>query len=332
MKHPRTCTTVLLAVSLATVLSGCSLGPIDLGGLVTTTSVADARSALRSSLSPAVSDADLVEAGTLTVGVTADETVPLAIAAADGTIEGINVDVAYALADELGLSSVKVVSVDGVAEGLEAGCDVVMGATAGDASDAVAVQGSYAQDAVALFGATAGGSAAGAAPVSASDLSGKTVGVQAGSVSSSTLSKLNLGITATTYSNLNDAFAALEAGEVDYVACDAYSGAYLASVSEKIAFAGTLDDASAVGMATSADKAALQAAVASAVEEISSNGVVGVARGRWVGSLPVLGEETKVSGLAEASDTTAGEDAASEDGTPAEADATAPATDTTSAE
>lgn len=291
---------VLLATALATCsLAGCSLGPLDLGSvglgsLAVTTSVADARAAAREALVPAVADSELAQAGTLTVGVPSDETAPLAIAGADGSLGGIDVDVAHALADALGLASVRVVSVEGVAEGLEAGCDVVMGATQDDVTDAVSVQGSYVQSAVGVFA-----SSGATAPISVDELAEKSVGVQAGSVSARALSKLDLTVTQEQFSNLNEAVKALDAGTLDFVACDAYSGAYLATVSEHAFFAGTLDTPVSVGVATRADASALQAAVGEALARISENGVVDVARGRWVGSLPMLTDATRVSGVAE---------------------------------
>ena len=286
---------VLLATALATsALAGCSLGPVDLSSLVTLTSVADARAAARDALVQAVPDSELVQAGTLTVGIPSDETAPLAIAGSDAVLHGIDVDVAHALADALGLPTVKIVTVEGVAEGLEAGCDVVLGATEADSSDAVSVQGSYVQSAVGVFARTDATDT-----ISLDDLAEKSVGVQAGSVSASALSKLDLTVTQELFPNLNEAIEALEAGTLDFVACDAYSGAYLATVSEGVEFVGTLDAPASVGVATRADATALGEAVGSTLGEISGNGVVDVARARWVGDLPALTDATRVSGSAE---------------------------------
>lgn len=302
--------TAIAAAALAAVtLAGCSVGPVDLGaldGLLSPTSVAEARAQRRSELVATVSDDLLVQAGTLTVGIKSTESAPLSIALPDGSSAGIDVDTAYALADELGLASVSFVSVPDAAAGLADGCDVVMGVEA-DEADGVAVVGSYVQSALGLFAGR--GAAASSVPADAADLAGATVGVQAGSVSQSALSKLDLDIAEATYLNLNEAFEALEAGEVDYVACDACSGAYLACAYEDVAFVGTLDDPVAVGVGVSADAADLQAAVAAAVDEIQANGVAGIAKARWVGALPTLVETTKVTNVVERSDERGAEDA-----------------------
>ena len=136
--------------------------------------------------------------------------------------EGLDVDVAYALADELGVDCA-FVSVTGLSDAYDA-CDVVMGVRAGDDAD-TAVAGSYAEDAMALFSRASSGTKA-----TAADLAGKTVGVQAGSVSQRALASAGTQAAEQDFTNLNEAFAALEAGTVDYVLCGAYPGGYLAAV------------------------------------------------------------------------------------------------------
>ena len=303
MKRHRPRTVALLAVAALAVgmtLQGFSIGPLQLpdvsvpgiGALGGTPTVEEAKSALRDAQAPVVAGSDLHTAGTLTVGIPSDEMVPLAIFGSDGSVSGIDATVAYALADQLGLSSVSFVTVDDAASGLSSGCDVVMGARADDASDGVAVVGDYAQSALAVF---AKGSSA--VPVAASALSGASVGVQAGSVSARGLSDLDLDVTLVSHQNLNEAFAALDSGSVDYVVCDAYPGAYLACSYGDISFAGTLDEPSATGVAVTASATGLQSAVSGALESIQSDGVVSAIRGRWVGSLPDLGEGTQVQGI-----------------------------------
>ena len=122
--------------------------------------------------------------------------------------EGLDVDVAYALADELGVDCA-FVSVTGLSDAYDA-CDVVMGVRAGDDAD-TAVAGSYAEDAMALFSRASSGTKA-----TAADLAGKTVGVQAGSVSQRALASAGTEAAEQDFTNLNEAFAALEAGTVDY--------------------------------------------------------------------------------------------------------------------
>lgn len=301
-----------LALLAALGMAGCSVGPVELDDFLASTSVADARAARRDALSPVVSADALRQADTLTVGILATETAPLSFASADGSRSGIDVDTAHALADALGLPSVSFVSVSDVSSGLEGGCDVVMGVSAEDAGDATLV-GSYAQSATGVFTRRDV-----TAPIDASTLAGATVGVQGGSVSQSTLGGYAVDVSESTFTNLNEAFDALSAGEVDYVVCDALSGAYLATAYPGTVFAGTLDEPVSVGVAVSNE--ALATAVDSALSSIQSNGVGDLVRSRWLGAMPALSAESRVTGLTERADDSA--DASADDaGTAADAGA-----------
>ena len=312
-----------LAILSALGMAGCSVGPVELDDFLASTSVADARAARREALSPVVSADALRQADTLTVGILTTETAPLSFASADGTQSGIDVDTAHALADALGLPYVSFVSVSGVSAGLEDSCDVVMGVSAEDAGGATVV-GSYAQTATGLFTRQDV-----TAPIDASALSGATVGVQEGSVSQSALEGYDVNVTESTFSNLNEAFDALNAGEVDYVVCDALSGAYLATAYPGTVFAGTLDEPVSVGVAVSNE--ALATAVDAALSSIQSNGVGDLVRSRWLGAMPVLTAESRVTGLTERADDSA-DAPAEEDGSADASSGTAGAADSTPAE
>ena len=293
----RTRTTTIAACAAASlaltgVLAGCSIGPVNLDDFFGTPSVAEAREARRSTLSPVVTSDALHQADTLTVGILTSETAPLVLTSSSGEQAGIDIDLAYALADELGLGSVAFVSVDDVDGALSESCDVVMGVDAASAGSAT-VAGSYVQSATALF--TKGEVTA---PIDASALAGATIGVQGGSVSESVLDDYATGATVSTFANLNEAFDALEQGEVNYVLCDAYAGAYLATAYPGTTFAGTLDEPVPVGVAVGTGE--LQSAVQGALDAIQSNGVGDIVRSRWVGALPSLSSDLRVTGLAEA--------------------------------
>lgn len=287
-----------LSVSLLAGCSGISEIPSGVGSVVQSiikdvtdpVTVDQARAARRAELVPAVSDEDLVTPGTLTVGVRSTGTAPLVMTGSDGSTMGIDVDTAYALADELGLAHVEFVSVTNVAAGL-ASCDVVMSvdATQGDCT----VVGSYAQSALGVFSATE----VAAVPVTAADLAGATIGVQAGSVSQVALVGLDLGVVEQDFTNLNEAFEALSAGTVNYVICDAYAGAYLATSYTGVSFAGTIDTPLTVGIAVAPDAAELLGSVQAALDEIQTNGVAAIGKSRWVGDFPALTEATVVTGL-----------------------------------
>ena len=316
--------TVAAALSI-TLLAGCS-GTSDvasgIGGLFQSIvhditdpiTVAEAREQRRSELMPSVSDDDLVTPGTLTVGLRATGAAPLVIASEDGSYQGIDVDTAYALADQLGLGSVEFVSVRSVAEGVET-CDVVMGADADETG--CTVVGSYVQSALGVFCAGEPASV----PIDASALSGATVGVQSGSVSQASLDELDLGCTDETFSNLNEAFDALSAGTVDYVVCDAYAGAYLATAYDGVGFAGTIDTPATVGVAVASDSSNLIGNVQMALDEIQVNGVAEIGKSRWVGDFPSLTEATVVANLPEPRSDADAEDADAEGAGAEDADA-----------
>ena len=330
------------ALSLA-LLTGCSgvpsevTGALDglasaVGGAVETlgatvddvlggTSVAQAREQRRDDLLQKVDDADLKAPGTLTVGIKMGETAPLAMSGSDGDLSGIDVDTAYALADALGIANVELVAVQNASSALAADCDLVMGVESGESADVMSV-GYYAQSALGVFSAAEVGSV----PVAASELEGRTVGVQGSSVSQVALRELGIGVTEQTFSNLNEAFdavqgssvdpaaaradalglahvelvsvhhasAALAAGTVDYVVCDAYAGAYLSCVSGSGHFAGTIDAPVAVGVGVQASSSSLQASVQEAIEEIQGNGVANIAKSRWIGEFPVLSDASRI--------------------------------------
>lgn len=326
-----------LSLSLLTGCSGIGDVPGEIGGVISgivrditdPVTVAEAREQRRSELMPTVSDEELVTPGTLTVGVRATGSAPLLMTTDEGGYQGIDVDIAYALADELGLGSVEFVSVSSVSDGVRT-CDVVMGVDADE--EGCTVVGSYAQSALGVFGAGDVPSV----PISASDLSGATVGVQSGSASQATLSDLDLGCSEQTFSNLNEAFDALAAGTVDYVVCDAYAGAYLATAYDGVSFAGTLDDPLSVGVAVASGATSLRGSVQMALDEIQDNGVAQIGKARWVGDFPTLAEGTVVTGLPEprdedASDEPGAEDATATDGAADGATATADEPGTTPA-
>lgn len=237
-----------------------------------------------------VDDSLLVSPGTLTVALDTNDA-PQAMVTADGA-EGYEVDVARALAQELGLNLSLVSSVspeDALGEG-EA--DVFIGATTDDASDSIAVLGSCLENATAIFGG-----AGTVSPVSAESLAAATIGVQDSSASQEALSRAGIVSKQETFSNVNECFEALAAGTVDYVACDATAGAYLARAYPGVTFAGTLSAVSAQGIAASSVSSDLMDAVSDAFDDISSNGTLDAIHATWYGSLPFSLSDQLVAGV-----------------------------------
>lgn len=271
-----------------------------------------AKAEARASLEPAVSSSALIEDGTLIVGLDVPNAyLPFLHLEDDGTISGFDVDVAAALADETGLTVRYVVAGSDATVGVT--CDVMLESEQGAASDAVA-SAQYAETATALFRRGDGGTA------TTADVAGATVAVQANSVSELALAESGLDVSESSYDNLNDCFDALEAGAVDYVACEAYSGAYLAMEYDDVSFAGTVNEPSALSIDVASDNAELQAAVQAAVATLDADGRMAVIRGRWLGGLPSLTTATQIQAAASdaAAEETAASDAAAEEAPAAE--------------
>lgn len=297
----RLATAAALCGALSAGLSGCDAqnlpGVSQLPFFDKTPTVSEGLASLSTT-----SDSQLVppvirEEGTLTVGIDTDAALaPMCITGDSDTISGIDVDLASALADQLGLK-VKFVSIVGTDEATANTCDIVMNVSPDSVADSTVI-GSYVESASAFFHKGDEGT------VAASDLEGKKVGVQAGSVSERALNKTGLNMTEQSYTNLNEAFTALESGDVDYVLCDAYAGAYLAHTYTDLAFAGTLDAPSTRGIAITTSNTTLQSIIQKALETAQSNGTYDAIRARWIGSFPTLTSDQQISDIPAAQSTT----------------------------
>jgi polar amino acid transport system substrate-binding protein len=301
----------------AVIVAACAIALCGCQSPLSRTSVAEARQTAASSTTAQVSSPTIVTAGTLTVGLkTASATAPLEVVDSSGNVSGIDVDLASAIADELGLK-VSFVSVTDVKSAFTKGCDIVMDVETGESNDTKVI-GRYTESAVALFHKDATG------VVDASSLSGKTVGLQKGSTSQKALSRTSLVMTQKEYDNLNAAFDALNAGTVDYVLCDAYAGAYLASAYSGVTMAGTIDVPTSAGIGISSTNSDLQTKVQNALDKLTQNGVTDIIRSRWVGSMDSLTSTSQVTGItntATAISTTTDTTTTATDGTSAGANA-----------
>lgn len=285
-----------------TALSACSAlsdlpAPLKrVGDFATHDSVSEARSRMVASLSPKVSGTALVQEGVLTVGLkTATSTAPFCMSMGSSQeYDGIDIDLAYALGDALGLP-VRFVDASNPIAALGKTCDVVMGMSNNEASGVV-IEGEYAQTAIAFFHRGDTGIA------KVSDLSSKRVGIQAGSTSQKALHSTGLLMEEKSFDNLNDAFSALAAGEVDYVLCDAYTGAYLAKSFDDISMSGTLNSATAKGVGLLGSSVVLRDAISSASHEIQSNGVESLTLSAWVGSMEPLNDTMQIADIPPAND------------------------------
>ena len=258
-------TAALLAVS---GLSGCAL---------TTPAISEVE---EQTVSPTVSDDHLVSAGTLTVALDTNNA-PQAMEN-NGKMTGYAVDVARALARKMGL---KVTFVNGTPAGSlsEKKADIYIGADDTSQSQALTLVGSYLDDATAIYAPKSDASA----KPTAESLSSKTVAVQGSSASQDALSRSGISAGQKTYSSINDCFEALDSGEVDYVACDANAGSYIARAYSGISFAGTLTEASSRYVACLSSATELTKAVGNALDGITADGTLDAIHTLWFGNTPI---------------------------------------------
>lgn len=287
--HGRTVLSCAIALLMACCLSACN--PKEkIDELITPTSVAEATAAKAAENQPTVFNPTIIQDGYLTVGLrTAETTAPFCITQASGEVMGMDIEIASQLAEALGLK-VRFVNVTSVESALGTECDIVMNVDVSEAGSAIVI-GSYAESASALF------HLGDSTPVSAEAISGATVGLQNGSVSQRLLAQSDLRMLETSYENLNEAFEALNAGQVEYVCCDLYSGAYLASFYPGINMCGTLDVPTAQGIAVAPDNTTLQVNVQSALDTIQSNGLVQLVRVKWIAGMPNATNASMVQGI-----------------------------------
>ena len=237
-----------------------------------------------------VDDADLVQAGALTVAVDTSDA-PQAMQQ-NGTIEGYDVDVAHALAERMGLDVRIVFGASAESTFSDGTADLYLGAEAGDNSSSVAVSGDYLENATAVFGPEDA-----ATTLSAETLAAATVGVQSSSASQEALTRAGIGATQNTYSNVNACFEALASGEVDYVVCDATAGAYLARAYPGVGFLGTISAPTAYGLAVSTQSGDLDDAIMETFDKIAGDGTLDAIHTVWYGHLPLSLSDTVVSGV-----------------------------------
>lgn len=262
--------------------------------------------------SPSVTSPTLLEDGVLKVGVDA-ASAPLAGQPENSSkIVGIDVDIAAALADELGLK-VEVVDVGSDPEAAlkEKRVDVVMGIDATDASSSLWVSESYLPSGVALFTKTGGSSSAPSTDSTASiaaQISSKSAWAAANAYKKADL---------VTADSLESAFSQLDSGEVDYVASDLVIGTYAAhSAGEDVESVALLEAAGGYCIGVSSSNTQLQSAVTEAVSSLADKGIVSVIEAKW------LGGDLDTSGMAvvsSSSSATNSSDAASTDATDASA-------------
>lgn len=233
-------------------------------------------------LEPLVAPPAIAEEGVLRVGVDLDY--PPYGGVDKGREAGIDIDVASALAAELGLvlELVEVPSVEASAA-LQAGdVDIVMSVPFTEAAvQGASFAGFYIETAPVLFASVE-------TSITPERLGGHDIAVQEGSESfwalAYTLGEEALIVTDT----LREGFEAFEAGDADVVAGDALVCAYLARDFDGIAFGAQLEPATPIGIVVSPDAVELERVVRAALDAMAADGVLDAIRTKWVDDLPKL--------------------------------------------
>jgi polar amino acid transport system substrate-binding protein len=202
-----------------------------------------------------------------------------------GTKAGLDVDVASALAEKLGLK-LEIVDAKPEAGALllrEKKVDVMIAALPIDRAVQldVAFAGSYINDGPAVFGL-------GETTMTIDALAGRTVAVQKESVAYWLLAEQYGEDALTIVPTLRDAIGAAASSQVEFAAGDGIVGAYLLRDFPKARFNGQLAPAVPLGVAVGKEGPALEQAVRQALDELAAQGVLETLRRKWMGDVPRL--------------------------------------------
>ncbi len=220
--------------------------------------------------SPKISSPAIGEDGTLRVGVNTNNS-PLAGKSGERII-GIDVDIAAALADQLGLA-LEVVDVgNNGTDAIDGGeVDVVLGVDSTSKEDGYWMSSQYLPTGVVLFAPEGNDEPA---PTADSDVK---IAAQVSSKSAWAVTNTFGEDSLESASDLAAAFSDLGSGKVEYVASDAIIGMYAASRQDvKVAIAALLDTAGGYCALCSKDNTELQEALGAALDDLVANGAVDI--------------------------------------------------------
>ncbi len=246
---------------------------------------------------PQVAPPALLKAGVLKAGV--DLSTPPFAGTDNGRKAGIDIDVAKALASQLGLKATFVdVKPSEAASALAQGkVDVVMSVPYDAALTELSLAGTYLDDAPAFWVAVEGTKSV-EPSLTLDNVESPVIAAQQGSPAFWAIRSEYGSDTLEPYDSLRAALESLAAGEVPLVAGDALVGAYIARDLPSIRFAGQLAPATPLSVAVKPDNVALGDAVRSALDQLAADGVFDQVLRTWAGdTLPALdGATAPVSG------------------------------------
>lgn len=219
----------------------------------------------------------LVTEGTLTVGVNASNA-PFAFQQ-DGKIVGLDVDVAAALADQMGLKlQITDVGSDPNTAIKNGTVDIVMGIQKTDTSVDAWLSDSYLNTATALFSTDENAGLP-------SKSSSTTIAAQTSSISANEVVSQFGSDYLTSTQDLQTAFSNLEGGTVKYVACDTVAGSYIVNQSHYSAkIVGLMEKPTGYCVGVASSNTTLKTEIANAMANISDQGILSVIQQSWLGS------------------------------------------------
>lgn len=261
--------------------------------------------------------------GVLRVGVNTSQS-PLA-GMGSSKIIGIDVDIAAALADSLGLKLQIVDTGSNPAKALTNGdVDIVFGVDSSDTPSGATLTEKYIPTGVAIFALADSG-------LSAPDVSSDPkIAAQASSKSAWSVTNTFGSSSLVSSTDLEGAFRSLSDGTVQYVAADAVIGLYTANKAEMdVQIVAITDNATGYCIAVSSSNSALFSAISSGIDELVANGTVSVIENKWLGQGVSLDGITKIS-KSGSSDSSEGEVTSTESANMSTSNSTASATDANS--
>lgn len=226
--------------------------------------------------SPKISSPAIGEDGTLRVGVNTNNS-PLSGKSGDRII-GIDVDIAAALADDLGLKLDVVDVGNNATDAIDKGeVDVVLGVDSTSKHDGYWASSQYLPTGVVLFAPEGNDD-----PVPTADSDVK-IAVQVSSKSAWAVTNTFGQDSLVSASDLAGAFSDLGSGKVDYVASDAIIGMYAANRQNvAVEIAALLDTAGGYCAMCANDNTELQEAIGNALDGLTSNGTIDVIEDKWL--------------------------------------------------
>lgn len=217
------------------------------------------------------------QSGVLRVGVNADN--PPYAGQSSGKIVGLDVDIAAAIADDLGLRlQVVDIGTDPDKAFKEGTIDIAMGVDKTDTTIKCWRSDSYIQSAVALFSTKQDASI----PASTSK---PTIAAQISSMSAWEVTKQYGDTALTTTKDLKTAFSSLTSGSVQYVAADAVIGTYAAYTSGNTAYMiGLLAKPNGFAIGVLDTNTQLKTVIGDTLSKLTKNGTIALIETKWLGT------------------------------------------------